>query len=156
MKARERFTRYTARVPAPALVCLGGGLGSLARMYTPASAVVANLLGAFILGALTSGWSARSRRHGTASVRAHRLLFGTGMLGGYTTYGALIAGFNPLDNTPVHRLLSIGTHSPLDASAPALEIFVLLIGGLGAAGLGLWLGECWAHGGKIAQKERHK
>ena len=51
----------------------------------PTAILVANLLGAFLLGVLLE---ALIRSSGPGAARA-RLLLGTGMLGGFTTYSAL-------------------------------------------------------------------
>ena len=86
-----RRSSALSRIPAPLLVFIGGGVGSLCRIYTPSYIYVANMLGAFALGVLTAWWSRRAARYGDEAVRPQRLLFGTGLLGGYTTYAALIA-----------------------------------------------------------------
>ena len=54
----------------------------------PTAILVANLLGAFLLGVLLE---ALIRSSGSGAARA-RLLLGTGMLGGFTTYSALALG----------------------------------------------------------------
>jgi len=78
-----------------ALVFLGGCLGAAAREALgalvpagaafPVAVLIANLVGAFLLGLLLEGLA---RTSSTASARA-RLLCGTGMLGGFTTYSSL-------------------------------------------------------------------
>ena len=92
-----RRSSALSRIPAPLLVFIGGGVGSLCRLYTPSYIYVANVLGAFALGVLTAWWSRRAARYGDEAVRPQRLLFGTGLLGGYTTYAALIAALNIFD-----------------------------------------------------------
>ena len=92
-----RRSSALSRIPAPLLVFIGGGVGSLCRIYTPSYIYVANMLGAFALGVLTAWWSRRAARYGDEAVRPQRLLFGTGLLGGYTTYAALIAALNIFD-----------------------------------------------------------
>lgn len=83
------------------LVFIGGALGVLARellMLTlpdrgslPVAVFVANIVGAFLLGLLLeslarSGPESSSETGGRTAVR---LLLGTGLLGGFTTYSAL-------------------------------------------------------------------
>lgn len=80
-----------------ALVALGGAAGSIARHGVermlgtsdglPVGTLVVNLVGAFALGALLEGLATRGSDVGHR--RAARLLFGTGFLGGFTTYSAL-------------------------------------------------------------------
>lgn len=80
-----------------ALVALGGAAGSIARHGAermlgtsdglPVGTLVVNLVGAFALGALLEGLATRGSDVGHR--RAARLLFGTGFLGGFTTYSAL-------------------------------------------------------------------
>lgn len=74
---------------------MGGALGSLIRYGVvlalpdtgpiPWDVVLVNTVGAFLLGVLV-GWLAQVP--GTRA-RRQRLLWGTGALGGFTTYGAL-------------------------------------------------------------------
>ena len=83
-----------------ALVALGGTLGTAARLgvasWVPATGglpvgiLLANLTGAFLLGHLLE----RLTRSGPDQGRRRdaRLLFGTGILGGYTTYSSLALG----------------------------------------------------------------
>ena len=66
-----------------ALVALGGAAGSVLRLLAavlfgprPATTFAVNVLGSFLLGALAAM---------SADVRT-RLLFGTGLLGGFTTF----------------------------------------------------------------------
>ncbi len=105
------------------LVAAGGMLGTAARMtlglLLPTgewSVLIANVTGALLLGVLTARVNA-----------AHlRLLLGTGLLGGFTTYSALAVG-----------TVTLWHEEPLLAVAYAAGSVVL---GLGAAVLGLWLG----------------
>ena len=79
------------------LVAVGGSFGSLARYGVeqlagssdglPVGTLVVNLVGAFALGVLLE-WLAVRGSHASYR-RAVRLLFGTGFLGGFTTYSAL-------------------------------------------------------------------
>lgn len=77
------------------LVFAGGVLGTGLREAVvlldlgegiPWGVLAVNLLGAFLLGALVRGLAARDE---TPRRRAVRLLAGTGVLGGFTTYSAL-------------------------------------------------------------------
>lgn len=105
------------------LVALGGMLGTGARlglgMLLPDAALgvlVANIVGALVLGILTARLSASDLR----------VFLGTGVLGGFTTYSAFA-----LDSVR------------LWASAPLLSIgyvVVSLLVGIAAAALGLHLG----------------
>ncbi|SFR51677.1 fluoride efflux transporter FluC [Microbacterium azadirachtae] len=94
-------------LPAPA----GGGLGAV-----PWATLVANLLGAFLIGVLAA------RLPGSSAVR---ILLGTGVLGGFTTYSAFAVGTVTLWHT-----------QPWLAAAYAAGSVVL---GIGAAVLGLAL-----------------
>lgn len=127
-----RRSSALSRIPAPLLVFIGGGVGSLCRIYTPSYIYVANVLGAFALGVLTAWWSRRAARYGDEAVRPQRLLFGTGLLGGYTTYAALIAALNIFDE---HS----GTGDALMARLVGAAMLVC-VAGLAASGTGLWVG----------------
>jgi len=106
-----------------ALVALGGMLGTAARMglgmLIPDAALgvlAANIVGALALGILTARLPAGDLR----------VLLGTGVLGGFTTYSSFMVDSVQLwDASP---LLAVG------------YIVVSLAGGLAAAGLGLVLG----------------
>jgi len=81
------------------LVALGGGAGAWLRYLTglawtraigpvaasafPWATLTVNLLGSFVMG-LLAGWLARHGSHG----EGWRLLFGVGLLGGFTTFSA--------------------------------------------------------------------
>jgi CrcB protein len=79
------------------LVVAGGAAGSLARYgigewlnpghELPAGTLLVNVTGAFALGALLTVLARRGDDSGAR--REARLLLGTGVLGGYTTYSAL-------------------------------------------------------------------
>ena len=127
-----RRSSALSRIPAPLLVFIGGGIGSLCRIYTPSYIYVANMLGAFALGVLTAWWSRRAARYRDEAVRPQRLLFGTGLLGGYTTYAALIAALNIFDE---HN----GTGDALMARLVGVAMLVC-VAGLAASGAGLWVG----------------
>jgi CrcB protein len=80
-----------------ALVAVGGAVGTLARHALsqwlnpdhtlPLGTLAANVTGSFLLGALLAVVLAHGRTDGRA--RTARLLLGTGLLGGYTTYSTL-------------------------------------------------------------------
>lgn len=84
-----------SRATALSLVFLGGALGVLCReMLTvlfggpqqlPLAVFVANVVGALLLGVLLETLHGRSSRAATR----YKLLLGTGLLGGFTTYSAL-------------------------------------------------------------------
>lgn len=90
---------HRARLPASTLglVFVGGTLGTAAREAlalavptvdgVPVGILVANLVGALLLGVLLEALM----RRGGSSARSTRLrlLLGTGFLGGFTTYSAL-------------------------------------------------------------------
>lgn len=89
----------TTPVPRPAelaLVAVGGSAGSLARAAVaewldhPAGAwawstLVVNIVGSLLLAALLTGLPAQSRGR-----REVRLLVGTGLLGGFTTFSTFV------------------------------------------------------------------
>ena len=109
------------------LVALGGTVGTAARLGLslalpdgggfPVAVLLANIVGAFLIGVLAA------RLPAAADLR---LLLGTGVLGGFTTYSAFITG-----------TLALWTQAPLLAFAYAAGSLVL---GLAAAALGLRLG----------------
>src|SRR5690625_1114620 len=80
-----------------ALVAIGGSVGTLCRYLLdrsivdfaslPAGTFVVNVSGAFLLGVLVESLTLSGPDHGRR--RDLRLLLGTGLLGGYTTYSAL-------------------------------------------------------------------
>lgn len=116
------------RVPAPFLVFLGGGTGALCRVYTPGGVLVANLLGSFTLGLLTMVWNAYARRDGEERIHSFRLLFGAGMMGGYTTYSSIAA------------VLAQTIFLPYTVHGGYMVLAVLLVGGLVAAAAGMLTG----------------
>lgn len=109
------------------LVALGGTVGTAARLGLslalpdgggfPVAVLLANIVGAFLIGVLAA------RLPAAADLR---LLLGTGVLGGFTTYSAFMTG-----------TLALWTQAPLLAFAYAAGSLVL---GLAAAALGLRLG----------------
>lgn len=109
------------------LVALGGTIGTAARLGLglllpdaggiPVAVLVANIVGALLIGILAARLPASTDL---------RLLLGTGMLGGFTTYSAFMTG-----------TVALWTDAPLLAVAYAVGSLVL---GLAAAALGLRLG----------------
>lgn len=80
-----------------AMVALGGAVGASAREGlslafpavngVPYTILAINVVGALLLGVLIESLARRGADHGRR--RAARLLLGTGVLGGFTTYSAL-------------------------------------------------------------------
>lgn len=109
------------------LVALGGTIGTAARLGLglllpdaggiPVAVLVANVVGALLIGILAARLPASTDL---------RLLLGTGVLGGFTTYSAFMTG-----------AVALWTDAPLLAVAYAVGSLVL---GLAAAALGLRLG----------------
>lgn len=109
------------------LVAAGGTVGTAARLALglvvpdaggfPFAVLIANVVGALLIGVLAA------RLPASADLR---LMLGTGVLGGFTTYSAFMTG-----------TVSLWTDAPVLAVAYALGSLVL---GLGAAALGLRLG----------------
>lgn len=109
------------------LVALGGTIGTAARLGLglllpdaggiPVAVLVANIVGALLIGILAARLPASTDL---------RLLLGTGVLGGFTTYSAFMTG-----------TVALWTDAPLLAVAYAVGSLVL---GLAAAALGLRLG----------------
>lgn len=107
------------------IVAAGGTLGVALRMLLGLalpdvgglliSVLIANIVGAFLLGVLTARLPATKRR----------LFLGTGMLGGFTTYSAFTVG-----------TAQLWTTQPLLAAGYALGSLVL---GIAAAAAGLHL-----------------
>ncbi len=127
---RQRIGGVLNRVPAPFLVFLGGGLGALCRVHTPGGVLVANLLGSFTMGLLTVLWNAYAARDGEDRIHSFRLLFGAGMMGGYTTYSSIAAVMAQT------IFLPYTVHS----GYMVLAVLVLLVGGLVAAAAGMLAG----------------
>ena len=127
---RQRIGAVLNRVPAPFLVFLGGGLGALCRVHTPGGVLVANLLGSFTMGLLTVLWNAYAARNGGDRIHSFRLLFGAGMMGGYTTYSSIAAVMAQTIFLPY----------TVHGGYMVLAILVLLVGGLAAAASGMLVG----------------
>ncbi|WP_256209351.1 MULTISPECIES: FluC/FEX family fluoride channel [unclassified Microbacterium] len=109
------------------LVALGGTLGTAARLGLglvadepggfPLAVLLANVLGALLIGVVAARLPASAEL---------RLLLGTGVLGGFTTYSAFMTG-----------TLALWGSAPLLAAAYAAGSLLL---GLLAAAVGLRLG----------------
>lgn len=130
----QRIGAVLNRVPAPFLVFLGGGLGALCRVHTPGGVLVANLLGSFTMGLLTVLWNAYAARDGEDRIHSFRLLFGAGMMGGYTTYSSIAAVMAQTIFLPY----------TVHGGYMVLAILVLLVGGLAAAASGMLVGRMLA------------
>ncbi|WP_435749027.1 fluoride efflux transporter FluC [Microbacterium sp. PMB16] len=108
-------------------VALGGTIGTAARLGLsltildaggfPVAVLIANVLGALLIGVLAARLPASSDL---------RVLIGTGVLGGFTTYSAFMTG-----------TIALWGDAPLVAVAYALGSLAL---GLAAAALGLRIG----------------
>ena len=131
---RQRIGAVLNRVPAPFLVFLGGGLGALCRVHTPGGVLVATLLGSFTMGVLTVLWNAYAARDGEDRIHSFRLLFGAGMMGGYTTYSSIAAVMAQTIFLPY----------TVHGGYMVLAILVLLVGGLVAAASGMLVGRMLA------------
>ena len=131
---RQRIGAVLNRVPAPFLVFLGGGLGALCRVHSPGGVLVANLLGSFTMGLLTVLWNAYAARNGEDRIHSFRLLFGAGMMGGYTTYSSIAAVMAQTIFLPY----------TVHGGYMVLAILVLLVGGLAAAASGMLVGRMLA------------
>ena len=136
--------------PLIALVVLGGAVGTAAREALtlafpvqtsgadgtigavapglPLTVGVINVGGAFVLGILLAGLASRGPDVGRR--RALRLTFGTGVLGGFTTYSALAAD--------TAGLLTSGQPGQ-QLTGAAYAVGSIVIGGVASA-LGMWVG----------------
>lgn len=107
-------------IGAPARFGLDGWLQRRARTTVPVGTLAVNLSGAFALGLVTG------------SLEAHRLsgtvgtILSAGLLGGFTTFSTFT--FESV------RLAEESAWRPL-----AVYLVITLLGGLGAASLGLWI-----------------
>lgn len=109
------------------LVAVGGTIGTAARLGLglvlpeaggfPVAVLIANIVGALLIGVLAARLSAKAEL---------RLMLGTGVLGGFTTYSAFMTG-----------TLELWAGAPLLAAVYVAGSLAL---GLGAAALGLRLG----------------
>ncbi len=144
---RDRLTPF-------GLVFLGGALGTLLRYlvgqagldadWFPWSTFVVNILGSFLLGALLAVpvplHAGRAAARSTRLEQA-RLLVGTGILGGFTTYSAFALELAEMA-LPAHE----GAPGPAGLVWSATYAAVTLVGGVGAAGAGWWAGGRWVGG----------
>lgn len=118
-----------------ALVCVGGVLGTALREGLglaipnlngiPVAILTVNLVGSFVLGLLLESLARRGPDRGGR--RIVRLLLGTGVMGGFTTYSALAAD----------TVLLFGDGRPGTALLYGLGTVLL---GAAAAGFGIWCG----------------
>ena len=113
-------------------VAVGGALGTAGRAALtlaygaalgPALVPLINVAGAFLIGIL---FGVRARMPRSSRAQRAQLFFGTGVLGGFTTYSSFM-----VDS------VQLWDASPLLAAG---YIVVSLAGGLAAAALGLLLG----------------
>lgn len=89
--------KFSARLPDLGFVAVGGAVGSLARYLVtlavgetgsfPLATFAINVVGAFLLGLLVEVLAGLGSDDGRR--RTTRLLLGTGVLGGFTTYSLL-------------------------------------------------------------------
>ncbi|HEX5856898.1 MAG TPA: CrcB family protein [Microbacterium sp.] len=115
------------------LVAVGGAVGTAARQGAvllwpaaggvPLAVLGVNVVGSLLLGVLYAVLARRSRGERAA---ANRALLGAGVLGGFTTYSALAGDTAALWGT--------------DAALAACYAAFSVVGGVGAAALGLRLG----------------
>lgn len=121
----------------PVLVALAGGVGAVLRFVVdgvvarrnglrfPLGTVVINVTGSLLLGVLV-GLSLRY-----SGLDQVKLVLGTGLLGGYTT-------FSTASVEAIRLATQVG---PRPALLAALHAAGMLVVSLAAAGLGLWLAE---------------
>ncbi|WP_323511955.1 fluoride efflux transporter CrcB [Subtercola sp. RTI3] len=120
------------------LVALGGAIGTAARYLLsaaypaidglPVTTFGINLMGAFLLGVLLESLSRRGSDAGRR--RALRLLLGTGVMGGFTTYSAL----------SVDTVTLLGAGRILEGILYALGTVVLgALASIGGIALSSWL-----------------
>ena len=130
------------------LVGLGGSLGAAAREGlvlalpndggVPWAILLANIVGALILGLLLSTLTRHASQHPSPAParrgamlprrRSLQLLLGTGFCGGFTTYSTLAVGFMSLS----------GTASQGTSVAVAYALGTVVLGGVAT-----WLGMAW-------------
>ncbi len=143
MGAMERhrprgLTPEDLRLADVALVLAGGVVGTAARealtlAFPPINGVPVtvwgiNVVGAFLLGLLLESLARRGGYHGRR--RSLRLLLGTGVLGGFTTYSALSADAAHL----------IGSGAP--GLGVAYGLSTVLVGAIATVG-GMATGVAW-------------
>lgn len=101
-----------------------------------ATLILINTLGAFLLGVLTGRMSGQATQGSRFRDKRIRAAFGTGLMGGFTSYSALATA-----------LITIGASNPGPigiALATGVAVSSLIVGVL-AAWLGVWLGTRVAH-----------
>lgn len=131
-----------------ALVAVGGALGTAARvaitLIVPSwgtfdTAIFAiNVVGAFVLGALLEGLMRSGPDEGRR--RRARLFFGTGVLGGFTTYSSLA--------TETATLAGAAGPSGTDVTVAVLYGLLSIVLGALAAGAGISLARRVAGGSR--------
>ncbi len=117
------------------LMALAGGFGAVTRFLVdglvnslsrratiPMGTMVINVSGSFLLGLVTGWWTAHTGGPGL------RRVLGTGFLGGYTTFS--------MASVEAARLAMSGRGWAAVAQAAGMMVL-----GVGAAALGMWLGE---------------
>ncbi|WP_255595752.1 CrcB family protein [Cellulomonas sp. C5510] len=119
------------------LVAVGGAAGSLGRLGLaqalpvqhgwPVATLTANLVGAFLLGALLEALGRRGPE--TPGVLRARLALGTGVLGGFTTFSSLAL--------ETERLLADGAAGTALAYAGATLVGGVVCAAAGVAAVGL-------------------
>lgn len=138
----EASPRFLPPWPHVALVGLGGAAGTAVRVLlaagipTPAGfplgILIINVVGAFLLGALTQTLASRGSDEGRR--RLARLTLGTGLIGGFTTY-----------STVTLDLAHLSASSPAIAAA---YFAATVIGGVFASFAGIVAGR---HLGRISR-----
>ncbi|KZC94323.1 MULTISPECIES: FluC/FEX family fluoride channel [Clavibacter] len=117
------------RASSLGLVALGGAVGTglreaLALTWPapagglPVTILLINLVGAFVLGALLEGLALRGPDEGRR--RGIRLLVGTGVLGGFTTYSALATDAAVLTGSALGTALAYAALSIVVGAAASL------------------------------------
>lgn len=121
----------TKPLPAGLLVFLGGGIGATLRAYltilwggAPSTIWACNLIGAYLLGAL-SGYLSTFPEENTGR-RTLRLFLGTGACGGFTTYSTFTVNI-----------------ADLLAEAAYLTVTLYFAASLVGGALCCWLGILW-------------
>ncbi len=135
------FCKEHTSIAAMLSVFCGGTIGSLLRITLgflqstspgawPWATTIVNLVGAFMLGVITEWFALTGEDSGGRKVA--RLGLGTGLIGGFTTYGTMIIEMNTRLFTH-HIMLAIGYSA------------VSIVVGLLCASLGIVVGTVWAH-----------
>ena len=137
-------------------VAIGGFVGTLGRALigmipvtatlVPVTMFATNVLGAFLLGLLIAASADATAGSRESRGRSLRLLLGTGVLGGFTSYSALAMGAAELLEAPI-----VDTGEGL-LLATAYGVGTLVIGGL-ASWLGLLVGSKTRRAGSARFRE---